>query len=132
MRPDVTVAELMTPDPITVRERTLLATVAAEMERSDVRHVPIVDASGAVVGILSDRDILRRVGRGLRGARAQDAMTEEVLSVRPDTLAHEAAALLLDRKIGALPVIDDAGKLVGIITEADFVRVAHRLLGGTA
>jgi CBS domain-containing protein len=80
--------------------------------------------------MLSDRDVRRWVGAGMPGVHVAHAMARDVLSVRPTTLAHEAAAVMLDHKVGGLPVIDDDGRLVGILTETDLVRVAHRVLGG--
>jgi CBS domain-containing protein len=127
---ETTVADLMTPRPATVRDRALLEKAVVEMETLDVRHLPVVDAAGRVVGMLSDRDVRRWVGRGMRGALVSQAMTREVLVVAPETLAREAAVLMMDRKIGGLPVVDERETLVGIVTETDFLRVAYHVMGG--
>jgi CBS domain-containing protein len=129
---ETTVADLMTRGPATVRDRALLEKAVVEMEALDVRHLPVVDAAGRVVGMLSDRDVRRWVGRGMRGALVSQAMTREVLVVAPETLAREAAVLMMDRKIGGLPVVDERETLVGIVTETDFLRVAYHVMGGAA
>jgi CBS domain-containing protein len=65
-------------------------------------------------------------------ARVREAMRKHVLTVTPELPAHQAAYLLLRHQLGCLPVVSDDGLLVGIITESDFVRAAHVLLGGRA
>jgi CBS domain-containing protein len=125
------VAELMTPSPIHVRPGASVDQALSQMGEADVRHLPVVDAAGRLVGIVSDRDLLRVISKPGGGQlKMQDVMTRDVLTVRPTTLAREASGLLLDHKIGGLPVIDDDGRLVGMVTETDFLRVAHQALGG--
>jgi CBS domain-containing protein len=65
-------------------------------------------------------------------ARVRSAIRKDVLTVTPEMPAHQAAYLLVRHQIGCLPVVSDEGLLVGIITESDFVRAAHVLLGGRA
>lgn len=101
-----------------------------------VRHAPVVDEGGMVVGILSQRDLLRRtlVGRegvseeeleeNLHSLRAQDVMSVHVETVRPDTPLAEAAERIYREKLGCLVVVDRRDHLAGILTEADFVRHA--------
>jgi CBS domain-containing membrane protein len=121
------VAELMTPDPAVLRPEEGVPVAARKMERFAIRHLPVVDRDGLLCGILSHRDVVACRDDGLR---IRDLMSEDVKTVRPETAAHEAAYLLLRHKIGCLPVVSDEGRLVGIITETDFVRAAVRLLGG--
>lgn len=122
------VADIMTDRPTTLAPDDRLERAMAEMRLSEIRHLPVVDERGVLVGILSQRDVL--VARSNPRRRVRDVMTEEVLSVGPDVAAHEAAYLLLRYTIGSVPVTDDAGALLGIVTETDFVRAAYQLLGG--
>ena len=121
----------MTTAVITVYPDALLDEALAQMRDADIRHLPVVDRRRRLVGILSDRDLLRQSGKphGSRH-RVDEAMTRNVVSVGPATLASEAAALLIDNKIGALPVLDEELALVGVVTETDFLRIALEALGG--
>ena len=128
---NLTAADLMTTNPVTVSERDTIEHAEGQMHRLDIRHLPVVDDRGHLRGILSDRDIYKAVGTGKRMlGPVRDIMTPDVLTVAPTTLAREATALMLDHKIGAIPVVDRAAHLVGMITETDFLRVAHELFGG--
>lgn len=124
---ELSVAALMTPSPLCVRRGVTVRQALARMREADVRHLPVVDGHGRIVGFLSDRDLLRAES-GDR--KVEEVMTTDVITVRPATLAREVSALLLDRKIGAVPVADDDGKVLGIVTETDFLRIAHEALGG--
>jgi CBS domain-containing protein len=123
----MTVADLMTSPVLVVRVDATARAALLRMRRADVRHLAVTDADLRLVGVLSDRDLVRV---SPPGRRVRALMTGDVLTVRPETLAREASALLLDHKIGALPVVDEEGRVVGMITETDFVRVAHQALGG--
>lgn len=130
-RSSTTVSDLASTAMITVRVDATLHVADAKMKLADVRHLPVVDNEGRLVGILSNRDVLAGLGETEgKWVPIRECMSNEVVSVRPHTRAYEAAALMLDRKIGALPIVDEDGKMVGIVTETDFLRVACRLLGG--
>jgi CBS domain-containing protein len=124
----LTVGEIMTLDPTTLSPRHHLARAAQTMDEERIRHLPIVDPDGAVVGVLSHRDLLAASAELHQPIAA--AMHHEVMTIAPDALAQEAALLLLRHSIGCVPVTDEHGKLVGIVTDSDFVRVAYTLLGG--
>lgn len=127
------VADIMTPAAITVPKSTMVSHAEQTMRESDIRHLPVVDSEGHLLGILSDRDVLRAFEKSRdKAVPVSDVMTEDVLTVRPETRACEATALMLDRKIGALPVVDTEMRVVGVVTETDFLRFAHNLLGGDA
>ena len=118
---------------ITIGTDATLHVADAKMKLADVRHLPVVDEDGRLAGILSDRDVIAGLGEtNGRWVPVTEVMSKDVVSVRPITRAYEAAAMMLDRKIGALPIVDDDGRLSGIVTETDFLRVAFRLLGGDA
>jgi CBS domain-containing membrane protein len=121
------VAAMMTTDPTVVAPTDRLHAAAREMELGSIRHLPVVASDGTLVGVLSQRDVLGELDPQ---ARVEDAMSTDMKTVAPTTPAHEAAYLLLRHKIGCVPVVGEHGRLVGIVTEADFVRVAYTLLGG--
>jgi CBS domain-containing membrane protein len=129
------VRDIMTRDVVTVNQNDKLASADDVMRLGRVRHLPVVDDDGALAGIVSQRDLfhgglLRALGYGTH-ARGQvlellwvkDAMHNEVVTTTPDTPLADAARLMLDRKIGCLVVVEN-GKIVGILTEADFVKLA--------
>jgi CBS domain-containing protein len=122
----ISVADFMTKDLVTVRESDDVALAEALLRLGGIRHLPVV-REHKLVGILTQRDILRSGASGKAGAReiaVSDVMTREPTAVRPAMALSHAARLMLERKFGCLPVCDNEGKLVGIVTEADFVRFA--------
>jgi CBS domain-containing protein len=122
----ISVSDFMTKDLVTVRESDDLALAESLLKLGGIRHLPVV-RDRKLVGILTHRDVLRSGQWGkpaARGLPVADIMTREPTSVRPATGLAHAARLMLERKYGCLPVCDDDGTLVGIVTEADFVRFA--------
>lgn len=127
------VADLMTPKPITVPPEAPVGQVFELMQERRIRHVPVVDADGALQGIVSQRDLLSHAHAGGHPTRDAwgNATIAEVMNERVDTVtaeccAAEAARHILRTKRGSLPVVDERGVLIGIVTEADFVRLAVR------
>jgi CBS domain-containing protein len=133
------VRDLMSPEVATVQRNDQLLLADDLMRLGRIRHTPVLDEqTGEVVGILSQRDLFRgALARALGyGQHAQqkvlgmllvkDVMTTDPVTAHPDMPIAEAARLMLDRKLGCLPVIED-GKLVGILTESDFVRLGLRV-----
>src|SRR5262245_66583241 len=103
------------------------------MDSRRFRHFPILDNDGELVGLVTDRDLSRTalgaveelplsVERDiLRRRRIRDIMATEPDTIEPDSTLIEAAEILLENKVGCLPVVEGL-HLVGILTEADFVR----------
>lgn len=114
-----TVARWMTSDPVTADPADKLSSVRTKMMTGDFRSVPVV-SEAKLAGIISDRDLRRHEGY-LEHTEVRLAMSEEVATVTPATPINWAAKTLLERKIGALPVVQD-GRLVGIISTSDLLR----------
>lgn len=127
------VEDFMSSAVISMQETDTLRSAEFEMNAARIRHIPVVDPGRHVVGVLSHRDVLRAMGQnGSAPASIAEVMTRNVQTVRPSTPANEAAAILIERKIGCLPVVGDDEHLVGIITETDFLQVAEKALRGVA
>ncbi|MEJ5330848.1 MAG: CBS domain-containing protein [Desulfobaccales bacterium] len=144
---EVTAAHLMTREVIAVRPETPVEEVAQAMGRAGISGVPVVDGENRVVGVISERDFLQRMGakegnfmslvalclktRGcvavpIKEKRAADLMSAPAVTVAPDTPLREILQLFDTRHINRVPVADAAGRLQGIITRGDLIRV----LGG--
>lgn len=134
------VSDVMTRDVVTLFEEDNLERLRQELSRLHFRHLPVVD-DGKIVGILSQRDLLRATigGHDNPATRARDArffeetfvrdvMHTEVTTIGPNEPVRAAARKMLDGHIGALPVVDATGQLVGIITENDITRLAAEIL----
>ena len=124
------VGDVMTKQP-TVVGLDMPVREAAELMRSTVvRHLPVVDEAGHVVGIVTDRDLrhaafmpalAEQVGwepHRVKAPRVRDIMTWSVVTTHPETALVQAALTMFQRRIGSLPVVAD-GRLVGILTEWD-------------
>jgi acetoin utilization protein AcuB len=134
------VREIMTPDPFAVKSTSNVRQLLRVLTEADVRHLPIVE-DGALVGIVSDRD-LRGFGptvieaidqpEAARQALEQPAsavMSSDVVTVNPETEVGEAIDLMIEHRIGALPVVEaDSTKLVGIVSYVDALRAARELM----
>jgi len=136
------VSEWMTPTPLTVTPSTPIPAVQELMLHRRIRHLPVVE-SGRLVGIITDRD-LRTVepspATSLAASEAHDllerltvraVMTRPVLTVAPRESLTEAVRLMLENRIGGLPVLEH-DRLVGILTEVDLLRALSTLLGAPA
>lgn len=125
-----TVGQMMSTQLLTVRPEDLVDLAAAMMDWERVRHVPVEDDEGRLVGIVSHRSLLRMVVRG-QGQDAEvavkDIMRRDPVSVTPQTSTVDAIKLMRDRAVGSLPVVEE-GKLVGIVTEHDILDVSAKLL----
>jgi CBS domain-containing protein len=130
----ITVNDLMCRDLVTVGETDALRTIEDLLRRNRIRHLPVVRGH-KLVGLVTHRDFLRALERERERPQGQgepiwvtDFMTTELKTVRPETPAREAVRTLLDNKIGCLPVVDEAGRLAGILTDSDLVRYAGQVI----
>jgi CBS domain-containing protein len=127
------VRDIMTAKPITVDPETPMLEARQRMLGERIRHLVVLD-DARVVGIVTDRDIrlnlpspatslsVWEINYLLARLTVGGVMTTSVIVIDPDRSIAEAARIMMDHKIGALPVVED-GRLVGIVTESDFVRV---------
>lgn len=141
----MTVQELMSADVITVPESASCREAVALMFRHRVRHLPVVAADGTLHGIVTDRDlrhhlfapaVFKEVGHVsveqiLAAVPVRQVMSSPVISVRPGDELEDAARLMLEDKVGSLPVVRDR-RVVGIITETDLLRRIVRADEGCA
>ena len=128
---------------VAARPETSLGAAAKLMKARKIRHLPVVDNGGHLVGIVTARDLCQALFApaiqdqpeelvGLLDTLAvRDVMTRGVVSVRAATSIRDAARLMHERKLGALPVVE-RDRLVGILTETDVLGAFQRLLGATA
>ena len=125
-----TVGQFMSTDLFTVRPDDIVDFAASLMDWRYVRHVPVEDDSGHLLGLVSHRQMLRLVARGGKNTEpvtVRDIMRTDPVTVTPETTTVEAIRLMREKKLGCLPVVKD-DKLVGLITEYDLIVVASRLL----
>jgi acetoin utilization protein AcuB len=115
------VRDWMTPNPKTIGEHDRLDAARRLMDEGGFRHLPVVDAAGRLVGVLTDRDVREHYGH-LHDTRVTAAAKERPETVGPDDPIEAVAEVLLRRKVGGLPVVDGAGRLAGMITETDLLR----------
>jgi CBS domain-containing protein len=129
-----TVGQLMTTDVFTVRPGDLVDMAASVMEWKHIRHVPVEDDTGALVGLVSHRQLLQhwaQHGREPSATAVRDVMTPAVITVAPLDGCRRALALMREHEIGCLPVVHE-GRLVGIVSERDFLPLAERGMGAEA
>ncbi|MFT3765018.1 MAG: CBS domain-containing protein [Minicystis sp.] len=127
-----TVEDFMCTAVISLKEGDELDSAQLEMQLADIRHLPVIDPKGHVVGVVSDRDILKNHALLSKPTPVAAIMSRRVRTVTPGTPAAEAAARMIEHKIGCLPVVGEDQQLIGIITETDFVRIAEEALQGGA
>lgn len=136
------VRDRMTSPAVTVHPETTFQDALNLMREHKFRRIPVVDDRGKLVGIVSERDLLHaapspatslsvwEVNYLLWKLKIADVMTESVVSVPGDTPIEDAAQIMISRKIGGLPVVDESGAVLGVITETDIFKAFTELLGG--
>lgn len=128
------VRDTMTPNPICITPQETLQDAMELMMRKHIRHLPVVDAAGVLIGLVTDRDLRRASPSPLFGSKVdpqaamETATVDRVMVRSPQTIGpaqplRDALQLFVDKKYGGLPVVDHAGKLVGIITPIDVMRM---------
>ena len=115
------IADVMTPDPQTVRPGDTLQSAAQLMDELNVGVLPVVDG-GELIGILTDRDIVIRstsAGQDPNTAKVSDAMTTDAQTLQEDASVEEAVEIMEERQLRRVPVVNGAGRLVGIVSLGD-------------
>ena len=113
------VIHIMTRHPETIKPDDTLAKAKEMMDVAGFRRLPVMK-DGAIVGMLTERNLREHSGY-LDSTKVNVAMSVPVISVRPNSTVQEATRLMLQHKVGGLPVLD-SGKLVGMITTIDMLR----------
>ena len=133
----ITVREIMAQDPVTLEHDDILDLASDIMNLGRIRHLPILN-KGKVVGVLSQRNLFHSavvVALGLdvkesrdllKTIRVREVMSTPVITVSPDTGVKEAARIMVEKKIGCLPVMENES-LVGLVTESDILRYVVNL-----
>lgn len=135
------IEDIMTPNPERVRSQDTVSEAINKLFEIDVRHLPVVNADDELVGMLSDRDLRAH----MFGERMQydglgevseedevavsDLMQGDVISLGTDASISDAIALMIDQKIGAIPIVNPQdGTLLGIVSYIDVLRFAEEQL----
>jgi acetoin utilization protein AcuB len=129
----MTVGMVMTRGPVTIGPEASLREASALLRKRGIHHVPVVGDGGRLIGMLTDRDLVHAAlvpaladrmpwdARRLKTPRVRDAMTWAVLTTRPDATLVEAGLVMVERRIGSLPVVE-GDRLVGLLTEHDLLK----------
>ncbi len=120
----VLVAHIVKKNPVTVAPSTSLRSVASVMRSRNVGSVLIVGDTGRLMGIFTERDLVRAVSDNvnLDSARVEDYMSKEPIVARPEDSIVSAAHKMVHHGIRHLPVVDDGGRLIGIVSMRDVLR----------
>ena len=129
------VKHVMTQPAVTCPVNATLDTVARCMWECDLGSVPLVDDTGKIAGVITDRDICMAAytqGRPLNEIPAASAMAKEVFCCQPEETTESAEWLMAQKQIRRLPVVDRDGRPVGVVAVADLARSAARVQGNGA
>jgi len=118
------VGERMTTDPLTIGDDAEVQQALEMLKERKLRHLPVLDDDETLVGIVSEKDLLRAKPERL----VREVMTKDVVTVTEYTALEEAARVMADGKFSSLPVMRN-GKLVGIVTETDLFQIFLEFLG---
>lgn len=140
------IRDIMTKDVVSVRDSDTVDTCAKLLYKHNISGLPVLDAEGRLVGIVTEGDLIRRESKiqgpavleilgGLiyldspkkfiddlkqsMGQLVQDVMTRKVITIKPDATIEDGATLLVQKKIKRLPIVDEKGSLIGIVSRRD-------------
>lgn len=132
-----TVGSVMTANPVTIKTGDSLLAATRVLKEKKFKHLPVLDGNGALVGVVTDRDLKRASASDattlevhellylLDKLKIEQVMTRKVVSTKPDETVQEAAKRMVEAGIGCLPVLD-GNQVVGIVTKDDLLRLVAR------
>ena len=135
------VSDVMTTRVISVTPDTSVNEAMRLLKENKIRRLPVTDGHGHIIGIVTEKDLksampsmattldIWEIHAALEKVKVEEIMTKDVITVRDNEPLEGAARIMADRKVGALPVLDENGHLVGIITESDIFRTFVKMLG---
>jgi CBS domain-containing protein len=123
------VADIMTSKLVTLSPQHTFGEAVQLMSDSPFRHFPVLQGDGRLAGIFSDRDVLRVLGRtrNWQDKVVSSVMTHNVVTVKPHTPLSTAASEMLFHQVNCLPVIDEDGKVCGMLTSTDLLRAFRKI-----
>src|SRR5512143_3270687 len=135
------VRERMSAHPVLCEPDLPVSDALDRMKKEHIRRMPVVDRHGKLVGIVSDKDLLQaspspatslsvwEITYLMSKIKVSDVMTKKVITISEDTPVEDAARVMVDNKIGGLPVVSADGTVLGIITETDIFKTFIDILG---
>jgi len=135
------IRDWMTKNVITVQPETSMMKASKLMRENKIRRLPVVDESARLVGIVTDRDLkeaspskatsldMHELYYLLSEIKVKDIMTKNPLAAKPTETVEKAAVLMMNNHVGGLPVVDDDGALVGVISDSDVFKVLVKITG---
>lgn len=135
------IRDWMTKNVITVTPGVSMMKASRMMKEHDVRRLPVVDDEGRLLGIVSDRDVkeaspskattldMHELYYLLSEIKVKDIMTKNPISMHGDDSMEQAALIMVDKHFGAIPIVDETGKVTGIITDSDIFKVFIKITG---
>ncbi|SDB04177.1 acetoin utilization protein AcuB [Desulfonatronum thiosulfatophilum] len=135
------ISDWMTRDVISVEQDVSMMKVSKIMKEKRIRRLPVVDAGNKLLGIVTDRDIkeaspskattldIHELYYLLSEIKVKDIMTKKPFTVLPNDTIERAALVMMEKRVGGLPVVDEQGKVAGIITESDVFKVLIAITG---
>ncbi|MCB5907520.1 CBS domain-containing protein [Streptomyces pinistramenti] len=120
------VADLMTPDAVVVQRGTTFKEIMRLLDEYGISAVPVLDDDGRTVGVVSEADLLRRQTTKEGSSTAAAIMSSPAVVARPEWSAVRAARTMEEKRIKRLPVIDDSGRLIGVISRRDLLQLFLR------
>lgn len=136
------VQDRMSSPAVTISPDTVFRDALNLMHKHQFRRLPVVDEDGKLLGIVCERDLLYaspsqpgslsvwELNYLLSHVEMHQVMTEDVVTTTPDTPVEDVARLMTDNKVGGLPVVDEEGRVIGVITETDIFRVFVEVFAG--
>jgi len=127
--PPIRLADVMTREVVSVSPGQTFGEVIGLMANRPFRHVLVIRTDGRLAGVISDRDLLRKIAATTdwKTKLVEEVMTRDVLTVKPETTISAAVREIIGRRINCLPVLDEDEKVCGIVTSTDLLRAFEML-----